>query len=72
VDAHLSRPSTVTFVVRIWLEDPPAPGSGPVWRATITDAVGGRQQTVDRLQQLVDFFAEHLAAMGVRLDRPGR
>jgi hypothetical protein len=72
VDAHPARPSTVVFVVRIWLEDPARPGAGPVWRATITDVVGQRQRTIDRLDQLVEFFSERLAGLGVRPDGLGR
>lgn len=69
VDAHdFSRPSISTFVVRIWLEDPPTSGMGPTWRATITDVVGERQRTVDRLDLLVDFIVTRLVAMGVPPD----
>jgi hypothetical protein len=65
-------PSVSTFVVRIWLEDTPTPGTGPIWRATITDVVGERQRTVDRLDLLVDFFTTRLVAMGVPPDRLDR
>jgi hypothetical protein len=66
VDAHrFSETSISAFVVRIWLEDPPVPGAGPLWRATITDVAGARLRTVQRLEDLVAFFADALAAMGV-------
>jgi hypothetical protein len=45
---------------------------GPTWRATITDVVGERQRTVDRLDLLVDFFASRLVAMGVPPNSLGR
>jgi hypothetical protein len=53
------------FVVRIWLEESSAHQASPRWRATITDVLGERLRTVERVDDLLNFFVDRLSELGV-------
>lgn len=52
--------NTVSFVVRIWLEEP----DRGVWRGHITNVEGGTRRYVEDFNQLNEFIAGYLREMG--------
>ncbi|GAB4519671.1 MAG: hypothetical protein Kow0047_30930 [Anaerolineae bacterium] len=58
---------THSFVVKIWLEHEADGRRRALWRGHVTHVPSGRRRYFQDLDTLVDFIAQYLEAMGVRL-----
>jgi hypothetical protein len=58
-------PSTVSFIVKVWLEERPGERRKAVWRGHITRVPTGQRVYVQKLAQITDFIAACLVEMGV-------
>ena len=53
---------THSFIVKVWLEYPPAPANSAVWRGHITHIPSQRRQSLNDLKQITDFMTPILQA----------
>ena len=58
------------FVVRIWLEEPVEQARAATWRGHITHVSSHERRYLRELDDIADFIAPYLRAMGVRVPRP--
>lgn len=63
---HRETP-THSFVVKVWLEEPPRGASCGVWRGHITHVASGKRVYLAQLGAIRAFVAPYLAEMGVGL-----
>ena len=56
------------FIVRIWLESREVDNRSPVWRGQIEAVNTGQKQAIEKLTDINEFIAPHLAEMGVHID----
>ena len=56
-----------SFIVKVWVEDSPRAGSDGVWHGHITHVPSGKRYYVKNLDEIPDFIAPQLEAMGVNL-----
>lgn len=66
MDGRESEHPTLSFVVRIWIEEPAAARSGAIWRGHITHVQSGDRRAVDTLGEVEGFIVCRLAEMSVR------
>ena len=55
---------THSFIVRVWLEEPPGVITPGTWRGHITHIPDGERQHVQDLAGISDFIARYLRQMG--------
>ena len=58
---------TLSFVVRIWLEETAEEAGRALWRGRITHVDSGEQDYLRTLGDVTAFIAPFLAGLGVRL-----
>ncbi len=56
-----------SFIVRVWVEERAEEGSRGTWRGHITHVPGGERRYLKNLDEIGDFIAPYLEAMGVKL-----
>lgn len=66
------EPSTHSFIVKIWLEEPARATRRARWRGHITHVQSGERRYLKNLAGVADFIAPYLEEMGVRGARRGR
>ncbi len=59
--------NTHSFVVRIWLEDPPDEYQEGHWRGHITHVHSGERRYLDDLNDILAYIAPYLKTWGVKL-----
>jgi hypothetical protein len=61
------EPYTLSFVVKIWLEETPTETNHPTWRGHITHVATGQRCYFDTLGGILAFIAPYLAELQVKL-----
>lgn len=56
-----------SFIVRVWVEERSEEGSRGVWRGHITHVSDCRRRYLKSLDEIGDYIAPYLEAMGVKL-----
>ncbi len=56
-----------SFIVRVWVEECAEEGDRGTWRGHITHVPGGERRYLKNLDEIGDFIAPYLEAMGVKL-----
>ncbi len=56
-----------SFIVRVWVEERAEKGDRGTWRGHITHVPGGERRYLKNLDEIGDFIAPYLEAMGVKL-----
>ena len=56
-----------SFIVRVWVEERAEEAGRGVWRGHITHVPGGERRYLKNLDEIGDFIAPYLEAMGVKL-----
>ncbi len=56
-----------SFIVRVWVEERTEEGGRGVWRGHITHVPGGERRYLKNLDEIGDFIAPYLEAIGVKL-----
>jgi len=56
-----------SFIVKVWVEDSREAGGHGAWHGHITHVPSGKRYYVKNLDEIPDFIAPHLEAMGVKL-----
>ncbi len=56
-----------SFIVRVWVEERAEEGDRGTWRGHITHVPGGERRYLKNLDEIGDFIAPYLEAMGVKL-----
>jgi hypothetical protein len=59
--------TSLSFIVKVWVEDSAEAGSQGVCHGHITHVPSGKRQYIDDLGKIEDFIAPHLEEMGVKL-----
>ena len=65
----LDEPDAQSFIVKIWVEDSAEKNGWGVWHGHITHVPDHERHYLKNLDEIQDFIAPHLEAMGVK---PGR
>ena len=60
---------SVSFIVRIWLEEATGESGGPVWRGSVTHVPSGEKRYFDAFAHLVEHMERYLEMMGVPSER---
>ena len=60
-----SQSDTHSFIVRIWLEEPPVMDEPGVWRGHVTHVPGGERRYFQDLNEIAAFIMPYLVSMGV-------
>ena len=55
-----------SFIVRVWVEERSEEGSRGVWRGHITHVSDSRRRYLKSLDEIGDYIAPYLEAMGVK------
>jgi hypothetical protein len=55
-----------SFVVKVWVEDPPAAAEAAHWRGHVTHVNSGERRYVQRLDDIPLIIMPHLQDVGVR------
>lgn len=55
-----------SFIIRIWVEEYTEESDQGVWRGHITHVSSGRRRYLKDLDEIGDFIAPYLEAMGIR------
>ncbi len=61
------EPTSQSFIVKVWVEEPSDTGSPGTWRGHITDVDNGEQCYLKDLDEILNFIAPRLEDMGVKL-----
>jgi hypothetical protein len=69
---ELLESNTVSFIVKIWLEETAAESGQATWRGHVTHVSSGERRYLNDLDTLAAFIAPYLEARGVRFERPRR
>jgi hypothetical protein len=56
-----------SFIVKVWVEDSAEAGGHGVWHGHITHIPSHERRYLKNLDEIPDFIALHLEAMGVKL-----
>jgi hypothetical protein len=56
-----------SFIVKVWVEERAEKGSRGVWRGHITHVSDNRRRYLKSLDEIGDYIAPYLEAMGVKL-----
>lgn len=59
----------LSFVIRLWIEEPAAGRHAARWRGQITHVTSGTRRYVERLADIVIFIAGYLEGAGARTPR---
>lgn len=65
-DADLNDTSTVSFIVKVWLEETPEETDEPTWRGHITHVPSGERRYLQTLDDVSAFIEPYLLQLGVR------
>jgi hypothetical protein len=57
--------ATQSFIVKVWVEERAKKGSRDVWRGHITHVPDNRRRYLKSLDEIGDYIAPYLDAMGV-------
>ena len=60
---------SVSFIVRIWLEEATGESGGPVWRGSVTHVPSGEKRYFDAFAHLVEHMERYLEMLGVPGER---
>ena len=63
-----TKESSHAFIVRIWIEPREISGAEPIWRGVIERVEDGKQDYVDRLDNVCTYFANYLGEIGIKVD----
>jgi len=61
------EPDAQSFIVKVWVEDGNGEAGQGVWRGHITHIPSHERRYLKNLDEIPDFIAPHLEAMGVKL-----
>ena len=61
-----SGSDTQSFIIRIWVEDRAEEADQGVWRGQITHVPSGNRHYLKNLNEIPDFIAPYLEAMGMK------
>jgi hypothetical protein len=61
------EPEAQSFIVRVWVEERAEEAGRGVWRGHITHVSSGKRRYLKNLDEIGDFIAPHLEAMGMKL-----
>jgi len=64
----LSEITIQSFVIKIWLEEPPDQGGRASWRGHITHIPSKRRVYLDKLAKIIHFMIPYLEQMGIEVD----
>jgi len=62
----MDPPETISFVIKIWLEETAEEAQGAVWRGHITHVPSGERRYLRDLDDITAFVASYLDGMGVK------
>ena len=60
------EPDSQSFIVKVWAEDSPGQADRGVWHGHITHVPSHERRYLKNLDEISDFIAPHLEAMGVK------
>jgi len=66
------EPDAQSFIVKVWVEEHAEEAGQGVWRGHITHVPGSERRYLKNLDEIEDFIAPYLEAMGVKLGRRWR
>ena len=66
------EPDTQSFIVKVWVEDRAGETGGGAWHGHITHIPSRDRRYLKNLEEIQDFIAPHLEAMGVKISRRWR
>lgn len=61
-----SGSDTQSFIVRVWVEDRAEEADQGTWRGQITHVSNGNRRYLKNLNEIPDFIAPYLEAMGMK------
>jgi hypothetical protein len=61
------EPDAQSFIVKVWVEDSAEADGHGVWHGHITHIPSHERRYLKNLDEIPDFIAPHLEAMGVKL-----
>ena len=61
------EPESQSFIVKVWVEDSAGQTGRVVWRGHITRVQSHERRYLKNLDEIADFIAPHLEAMGVKV-----
>ena len=61
------EPDAQSFIVKVWVEDSAGKTGRGVWHGHITHVPSHERRYLKNLDEIEDFIAPHLEAMGVKL-----
>jgi hypothetical protein len=60
--------NTHSFIIKIWLEEPPASNRWAKWRGHISHVPSGERRYLKNLWEIMAFMAPYLISMGVKVN----
>ena len=60
------EPTSQSFIIKVWVEEPASAGSPGIWRGHITYVPSGERRYLRNLDDILDFISPHLEDMGVK------
>lgn len=67
-DFDLSESNTLSFIVKVWLEDRSNAHHAATWRGHITHVPSGARRYIKSLSEIIDFMVPFLQALRARIE----
>lgn len=64
---NLHEPNTLSFIVKVWLEETAEEAGQATWRGHITHVPGGERRYLQDLDEITAFITPYLERMGAEL-----
>jgi len=67
-DLDLPESNTLSFIVKVWLEDRSNPHHAATWRGHITHVPSGARRYIKSLGEIIDFIVPYLEALRAQVE----